>query len=71
MIDFANPAFLDEALGELHGGDAAIVEVDHTHHAVFLDGFGHGTGFGQGVGEGFFTKDMLAFVGGGNGDGGM
>ena len=71
VIDFADTAILDEALGELYGRDAAVVEVDHADHAVFLDGFGHGTGFGQGVGEGFFTKDMLAFVGGGNGDGGM
>ncbi len=61
--DFADEAFLDEAVGGLLAGDPDEGPVDDELFAGGSHGGDHGVGFGEGGGEGFFHEDVDAMGG--------
>lgn len=56
--DFADEAFLDEAVGGLLAGNPDEGPVDDEFLAGRGHGGDHGIGFGEGGGEGFFHEDV-------------
>ncbi len=69
--DLAQPALVDQLLGQGDGGHAAIVVPDHVRHAGLLDGLHHLEPFGAVHGQRLFAQDHLAGRRRGQGDFGV
>ncbi len=66
--DAAQPAVVDELLGERDGGHAAVVVPDGVRHAGLLDRFDHLLPLGRIHGKRLLAEDHLAGLGRGDGD---
>ena len=71
MEDPAEPALVDELLGQGDGGDAAVVVPDRVRHAGLLDRLDHRRGLLEGPRQGLLAEDHLARLGRGDGDRGV
>ena len=68
MKNAAEPAFIDELLGQRDRRHAAVVVPDHVRHSGLLDGLDHLQPFGAVHRERLFAQDHFAGFGGGDGD---
>ena len=66
--DLAEPALVDQLLGERDGGHAAVVVPDRVRHAGLLDRVDHLLALGQVHRQRLLAEDHLAGLGRGDGD---
>ena len=71
VVDTAKASSGDEPTGQLHGGHAPIVEVDHTDNTGAGHGIAHLPRLGERIREGLLTEDMLARLSGSYSDRGV